>query len=329
MSKRSFGPSSSDVARAAGVSKWTVIRAFDPGGRIAEETRARVLDVAGTLGYAPNLLARSLATRRSHQVAVLVDDFGNPYKLPTLEHLTAGLQEEGILTTLININHRFDHLAALTDARRRQLDAIVLFGTAFAPDTLAQVQQGSGPPCYVLARDCDVPGVISLHTDPVPAMTRIGEHLVAQGKSRPTFLCGPRTYSTALGRRRAMQCFWQARGIEMTEVVAERYDLETAGRTICAAFGQGLRSDVLICENDVLAIGAMEALRSQLGLSVPGDIAVTGFDDIELARLPSYDLTTWRQPFQAMADRLVGFLSGREPAQSMRMQGEFVPRRSA
>ena len=112
---------SADVARKAGVSKWTVIRAFTSGAIIADETRARVLEVAQELNYRPNLLARSLATNKTHLVAILVDDFMNPYKLPTLDRLTASLQAEGMLGILVNINESYDHVEALTTAKQRQL----------------------------------------------------------------------------------------------------------------------------------------------------------------------------------------------------------------
>ena len=102
----------SDVALAAGVSKWTVTRAFKPGASIAEESRKRVMEAADRLGYRPNLLARSLATKSTQQIAVFVDDFANPHKLPFLEKLTAALQAEDRVAMLININQYFDHIQA-------------------------------------------------------------------------------------------------------------------------------------------------------------------------------------------------------------------------
>src|SRR3954464_2329565 len=116
-----------EVAQAAGVSKWTVIRAFTPGASITEETRAKVLKVAQKLNYSPNLLARSLATNLTNQVAVFVDDFGNPHKLPFLEKLTERLQAEGLIVMLININRYFDHVHALLNHNQQQVDAIEQF----------------------------------------------------------------------------------------------------------------------------------------------------------------------------------------------------------
>jgi LacI family transcriptional regulator len=106
-SKRARKATASDVARAAGVSKWTVTRAFTPGASIAEDSRKRVLEAAERLSYRPNLLARSLATKSTQQVAVLVDDFANLHKLPFLEKLTAALQADGMVAMLINPDKGF------------------------------------------------------------------------------------------------------------------------------------------------------------------------------------------------------------------------------
>lgn len=124
MAKR---PTAKIVAERAGVSKWTVIRAFIPGASISESSRKKVVRAAEVLNYTPNFLARSLATSFTHQVAVFVDDFTNPQKLPFLEQLTLKLQTEGLVAVLININLNFDHVQALLNAEQRQVDAIVLF----------------------------------------------------------------------------------------------------------------------------------------------------------------------------------------------------------
>ena len=160
-------------------------------------------------------------------------------------------------------------------------------------------------------------------------MRRIGEHLYAQGRRRPVFLYGPRHHSTALGRRRAMTAFWQDHGIEMGGILVPAYDADSAGNALAGALAAGLRPDALICENDILAIGAMERLRHDFALRIPEDIAVTGFDDIAMARLPSFALTTWRQPVEEMVARLVEFLTGQAVPQSLRLDGSFMLRKSA
>ncbi|WP_164871831.1 LacI family DNA-binding transcriptional regulator [Solirhodobacter olei] len=320
-----------DVARLAGVSKWTVIRAFKTDGRIAEKTRRRVLDAAATLNYQPNLLARSLATRRTHQVAILVDDFDNPYKLPTLKRLTAGLQREGLLAFLVNINDDFTHSVALSNAQQRRVDSVVFFGTAYDPTAAsAQILRSSSQPTFVLARESAHDTLPSVFTDPVHGVTELAEHVYERGYRKPVFVAGPPPAATPLGRRRQYQKFWKARGLEtLPEIRVNVYDYKTACRVIGERFEsdpQIRACDVLLCENDILALAALDVVRYDLGLKVPSDVAVVGFDGIDLAASGSYRLTTYRQPFQEMVDELIEMITERKPARRLVLRGEAIIR---
>jgi LacI family transcriptional regulator len=197
-----------EVAEAAGVSKWTVIRAFTPGASITDASKQKVLEAAKALNYSPNLLARSLATNTTHQVAVFVDDFANPHKLPVLELLTERLQAEGLLTVLVNINRHFDHVHALINADQRQFDAVILFGTGFRDETLQDRRLGPGvPPMFVLARDSRIDGIPAIACDAEKALREIVGYLGEKGYKRPGFMSGAKALSTALGRRRHLSSF--------------------------------------------------------------------------------------------------------------------------
>lgn len=212
-----------EVAEAAGVSKWTVIRAFTPGASITDASRQKVIQAAEALNYSPNLLARSLATNITHQVAVFIDDFTNPHKLPVLEMLTERLQAEGLLTVLININRHFDHVHALINAGQRQFDAVILFGTAFREETLGDRRLGPGfPPMFVLARDSQIPGIPAIACNAELALSEIVDYLFDKGYRRPGFMTGARTLSTALGRRHHYANFWRAKGIEGVTELARK-----------------------------------------------------------------------------------------------------------
>ena len=317
----------------AGVSKWTVIRAFTPGASIADLSRAKVLEAARILNYSPNLLARSLATNLTHQVAVFVDDFANPHKLPFLEKLTAALQAEGLVAMLININSGFDHVRALINTDQRQVDAVVLCGTAFRDDTLRDNRLGPGmPQMYVVARDSQIEGVPAINCDTDVAMLEICEYLEAKAYRRPAFMTGPRTLSTALGRHRCFAEFWLSRGIEhIPELPAERYSAEAGGAAVRRFLSsvKGPLPDLLMCENDILACGAMDVIRGEFGLRVPQAIAVAGFDNVDLAAAQPYQLTTYQQPTEEMAKVTVDMILGRRERQSVNLRGRFVPRESA
>ncbi|MBB2697095.1 UNVERIFIED_ORG: LacI family transcriptional regulator [Rhizobium pisi] len=323
-----------EVAEAAGVSKWTVIRAFTPGASITEASRQKVLQAAEALNYSPNLLARSLATNVTHQVAVFVDDFANPHKLPVLEMLTERLQAEGLLTVLININRHFDHVHALINADQRQFDAVILFGTAFREETLGDRRLGPDfPPMFVLARDSQIPGVPAIACNAELALSQVVDYLFDKGYRRPGFMTGARTLSTALGRRHHYANFWRRKGVEsVIELNADRYSADAgaeAARAYLSATPPPSRVDVLMCENDILALGAMDTARSEFGCRVPQDLAVVGFDNIELGATPTYGLTTYEQPTYEMINTIVEMITGARAVEAVTLPGHLVPRLSA
>ncbi|OBZ95598.1 LacI family transcriptional regulator [Pararhizobium polonicum] len=329
MAKR---PTSQNVADMAGVSKWTVIRAFTPGASITEESRAKVMAAAGQLNYRPNLLARSLATNLTHQVAILVDDFENPHKLPVLERLTLELQAEGLVPMLVNINERFGHVHALLNAGQRQVDAVILFGTAFRNETLQDARLEGAAPMFVLARDSQIPGVPAISCDATIAIEELCAHLREQGYRRPGFMAGPQTLSTALGRRRSFKTFWVRHGVEhVPELPAKSYSMTSGAEAVrhyLQETSAGDRIDVLMCENDALALGALDVLRSEFGLRVPQDIAVAGFDNIMFADAPAYDLTTYEQPIEDMVKTTIDMILGRRERQTVQLRGRLVVRGS-
>lgn len=321
------------VAIEAGVSKWTVIRAFTPGSSITEVSKAKVLAAAEKLNYRPNLLARSLATNLTHQVAVLVDDFGNPHKLPFLETLTAALQAKGLVAILVNINDHYNHIHAILNAEQRQVDAIILLGTAFRDETLNDRKLGGGSaPMFVLARDSQIEGVPAVSCDTDVAIAEIGKHLLERGYHRPGFMCGPRTLSTALGRRRNFKEFWRReRDTDLLEIAADRYSVDAgaeAARRYLEKTPATDRVDVLMCENDALAFGALDVIRSELKLRVPEDIAVVGFDNAAFAASPSYGLTTYEQPVSEMVDAVIAMFLGQREKITVNIRGRLVVRAS-
>ena len=322
------------VAVEAGVSKWTVIRAFTPGSSITDASKERVLAAAEKLNYRPNLLARSLATNLTHQIAVLVDDFENPHKLPFLAKLTAALQAEGLVTLLININDHYNHVHAILNADQRQVDAIILFGTAFRDETLNDRKLGqSGTPMFVLARDSQIEGVPAISCDADIAIDEIGHHLLEAGYRRPGFMSGPQTLSTALRRRQNFHTFWQREcGVSTVEIAAEKYSIE-AGAEAARRYLLGRQKadciDVLMCENDALAFGAMDVIRGEFKMRIPEDIAVVGFDNIALAASPAYELTSYEQPLSEMIEATIAMITGKREKATCNVKGRLFVRASS
>jgi len=324
-----------DVAAAAGVSRWTVGRAFRRDASISEKSRKKVLAAAQSLGYAPDLLAASLASDRSNLVALLIDDFENPHKLIMLESLSRVLRDEGWGTLLVNMKGEADAPLALLGASQRRVDAAVLNGTWF-DERIIRTALGARrvKKLIVFGRVSDSPDTISICCDDVAALRTIAAFVDEQGYQSPLYVAGPDTHSAILRRKDTFLAEWRAlRGRSPPFMHLDQYNIGLARDCVLAALTGGRRDrrpDILVCENDALAIGAMDAIRSDLALSIPGDIAVIGFDDVALAALPTYNLTTWRQPIAEMTMALVEVLrSEHDAANEILFAGEFVRRGSA
>ena len=322
------------VARLADVSKWTVIRAFDPEASISDETRLKVRKAADMLGYRPNLLARSLATNRTNQVAVLVDDFTNLHKLPLLEKLSFALQNENKVLMLININRDYEQIDALINVYQRQVDGIILFANSLQDKILEQARVGKfSTPLLILARESTLDSVPSITTDVEASIAEIGAFLWARGYRRPGFMTGPVAHESLVLRHSHFSDFWKTYGVSDLAVLPagsyDRRDGEAAMRKYLISTEPATRIDVLMCENDNLAIGAMDNARREFGLVTPRDLAFIGYDNIDMAAAPSYALTTYEQPLEAMIAASIDLLMGRVAHQSIKLLGRLVIRQSA
>jgi len=323
-----------DVAARAGVSRWTVNRAFKKGASISEKSLAKVTAAAQELGYVPDLLASSLASDRSNLIALLIDDFANPHKLVMMEHLTRGLHLAGWDTLLVNTKNKSDASAALLQARQRRVDAAVVIGSGFTDQAIATAREAYRVrKLIVFARFSQDPQTISICCDDVAAMVAITDHVWSTGYRRPLYVAGPQTSSAHLKRQATFLEHWRTvSGQEAIMTAANTYDPDAAHRHIKDWLWQvpaDQRPDVLVCESDAIAMGGMDALRHDLGLSVPKDIAVIGFDDVPQAENPNYNLSTYRQPLSAMVESLVAVLEGRQSKEALTgFTGRLIHRES-
>ncbi|MDB6177330.1 substrate-binding domain-containing protein [Paracoccus sp. Z330] len=324
-----------DVATAAGVSRWTVNRAFKKDASISPKTRAKVMTAAEALGYVPDLSAAALASARSNLVALLVDDFANPHKLVMLERLTRALRSRGWDTLLVNTLDRDDTTPALLNASQRRVDATILIGIQFNDDVLNAAHGARRfKKLIIFARTSLNPDTISIAVDDEAATREIAQYVIDRGYRRPLYIAGPHTVSAHLLRKETFAAAWQDRfGHAPESVSVPRYDPLLSAQITQAtlrARKPGNMPDVIVCENDALALGVMDTIRHEFGLKVPDDIAVVGFDDVPQAASPNYRLTTYRQPLTEMANYLVDVLESTDSTDlDRKFLGQLVIRDSA
>jgi DNA-binding LacI/PurR family transcriptional regulator len=324
-----------DVAAEAGVSRWTVNRAFRKDASISSKSLEKVRIAAERLGYVPDLRAASLASDRSNLVALLIDDFANPHKLVMMERLTRILRREGWDILLVNTLDRADAGHALLNASQRRVDAVILIGIQFDDDVLdTALHARRFRKLIIFARTSRNPNTISIAVDDVHAMKEIANYVHERGYRRPMFLAGPRTSSAHLLRKETFVDYWRQHfGNEPETVSVAAYDPALAAGIVentLVGRTKATLPDILVCENDALAIGATDVIRHKLGLRIPEDIAITGFDDVPQAEGANYRLTTYRQPLTDMAEYLVKVLGSEEDRDFDRLfEGTLMVRGSA
>lgn len=324
-----------DVAKLAGVSRWTVNRAFKKEASISEKTREKVLAAAEELGYAPDLLASSLASDRSHLVALLIDDFANPHKLIMLRSLTQTLRTHGWDTLLVNTLSEQDASKALLNVSQRRVDAAVLIGTNFDDHALETALGAKRVRKLILfARTSEYSNTVSICCNDEISMNSVADFVLNKGYKQALFLAGPQSPSAHLERKETFLKRWlQVRGYEASCIDIPAYDAKLAYLSI-SNYLDGMpieqRPDVIVCENDALAMGTIDAIRYKHCLRVPEDIAVTGYDNVPQAAGPAYQLTTYQQPIEKMAEALVQVLKGKEDGPELQnFEGRLIIRTSA
>ncbi|MGB0664239.1 MAG: LacI family DNA-binding transcriptional regulator [Pontibacterium sp.] len=340
-SSEALSVTADDVAKLAGVSRWTVNRAFKKDASISEKSREKVKRAAAELGYLPDLLAASLSSDKSHLVALLIDDFANPHKLAVLEVLTKTLRAHGWDSLLVSTSGEEDATNALMGASQRRVDAAVMIGSGFNDETLnTALKSRRVRKLIIFLRESPLDNTLSICVDDKIAMGVVVDYVLQKGYRSPYFLAGPQTSSAHLSRKETFLTQWfEATGQTVAFSSVASYDYQLAYDHIQSHFadvGTADLPDVIVCENDALAMGTIDAIRYKLGLRVPEDIAVTGFDDVPQAAGPHYDLTTYKQPLDEMANALINLLKGEKGKtdqassdQTTRFCGKLVVRTSA
>jgi LacI family transcriptional regulator, galactose operon repressor len=324
-----------DVARHAQVSKTTVSHVLSGKRPVSAATRERVERSIVTLGYRPDGLARSLRTRRTHTVALILPDITNPYYPVLARGLDAGIEPDGYRTLICSSDGDPDRERAyLREMVDRGVDGIVLDSFHLTVDDLHVATGGRLPLVWIGGAPMEHPGVDSVRSDDDAGAHAATRHLVERGHRRIAMVDGPPGSGTARreGYRRALA----DAGLPAYPEPLPRTDwTRTGGRTAVARLVRlDPRPTAIFCSNDLTAIGALDAAR-EAGLRVPEDLAIVGFDDIEAASLVTPPLTTVVNPAldigltagKMLAERMTGAFEG--PPRSMTLTSPLVVRASS
>jgi DNA-binding LacI/PurR family transcriptional regulator len=346
-----------DVARDSGVSTATVTRALQGSPRVLPKTRQRVEEVAAKLGYLPDNLARALATGSSKTIGLVIPSSGDSF----WGEVTEGLEERGAergFTILLGLSHADPERerAVLRLFVEKRVDGIVIGGPALAPDAWSEAGASRQPLVLVswdaasepeefelalrqpiadsIARADETPiaGPWFAHVavDDIAGAAQLVRHLAGLGHERIGLIAG-RPVRPARLRLLGFRLGLEEAGLEPGPIVSCEESFEGGQVAAAEMFAAPDPPTAVVAYNDIIAIGAVRGARS-LGLDVPGDVSIAGFDDIEIASYIDPPLTTSRQPKREMGrlaiDLLLDAVGGQPGPVRKILPAELVPRGS-
>ena len=284
-----------DVARHAGVSAKTVSNVVNDWPYVSDEMRQKVKAAIDELGYRPSALARSLVTGRSNTIGVVLPDISNPFFGQAVRGCEDALNEAGYSVFLCNTDESIAKERYYLDTLAgRGVDGLILWGSAGSA-SLAEVIDNGMP---LVTVDSSAEGCCGNATHVTVDNTRgaalATRHLIDRGRHRIGHLAGPALRQTAIRRQAGYREALAEAGLPFDPcLVIDGAPSIRGGYRVATQLLKAQRPDALFCYNDLMAVGAGVACR-QLGLSIPRDVALVGFDDIVIAALVTPALTTVR-----------------------------------
>lgn len=331
-------PTSYDVARMAGVSQSAVSRAFSPGGSIAGVTRDRVLAAAETLGYQPNAIARSMSSARnepkqkSGMVGLIVTRIQDPFFAHTVAGLSRAIQARGWQILLFTVDNQQEVDSALATLMRYKIDGAVIM-SAILSRRMAESCRAAGIPVVLYNRSAGELDVTSVQIENHDGGRLAADFLLEAGHQRIAYVAGDDNDSTSQQRETGFVSRLADAGQTLFLREVGDYTFTSGREAGLRLMSRQERPDAIFCASDVMALGVLHAARHELGLSIPGDFSLIGFDDIPAADWPGHQLTTIRQPINRMIraaiDALVALMENpQQQAETQHFAGTLILRTS-
>jgi LacI family transcriptional regulator len=301
-----------EVALVAGVSKSTVSRVLNERTEyMRDETRQRVLDAVATLGYRPSAVARSLVSKRTQAVGLLISDVGNPYYPEVIHGVEDIALAHGYDVFLCNTNYKLERgMAFVQSLADKQVDGVLVMTSRMSDDLLAGLAERGLP---VVLIDWELPaaqGVVgTLAIDFETGIREAVDHLVGLGHRRFAHVAGPLNLRTSRTRRDLFLAALAGRGIAPEQVLVLEGDLRIQGgrHAVPALLAGPEPPTAVFAANDLMALGVIWGAR-ELGARLPEDLSVVGLDDIQLAAEVSPPLTTVALPRHEIGSRAMRML---------------------
>lgn len=323
-----------EVAKAAGVSQPTVSRVFSRSATVDPVKAQRVREVARELGYIPNLVARSLNSGNSFRIGIVLAYLKNSFFADALQKLSKALNANGYSVTVYFAGNSADDVDAIVDdLLADQVDGILLASISLSNRLVSRVRK-SGIPCVLFNRGQNHPNVSKVTASNIEGGKLATEFLIRSGHQQIAHLAGWHNAMNGVERKEGFLMAMQAASLEPLACIDCHFRRNVAMEETRRLFSQATVPDALFVATDQMAFGVLEVLQVELGLQVPEDVSVIGYDDAPMASWKTFDLTTVRQPLNRMGAAVVDLLlaeikDAQRPQENIELPGELIVRGSA
>ncbi|PAP77127.1 LacI family DNA-binding transcriptional regulator [Rubrivirga marina] len=307
-------PTIRDVAQRAGVSISTVSRVLNNSAAVDEAKRQRVQEAAKALGYSPNPAALSLLGQSTGGIGVLLPYIAGDFFSEFLHGIDRLTSDNGYFLVVSSSHRNVKEFRAVIQGLNRRVDGLIVMSTEVPAQTVCGWLPPNLPIVFVNT-EVDRDDIEAVNFDNRGGAYRLTEHLLEQGHRRIGFVKGPDASCDADDRLEGFRAALRDHGVEPNPAleVAGDFTLEAGQSAVPAFLALDPRPTAIFAANDLSAYGVVSALRDA-GLDVPGDVAVAGFDDIQLSRFSSPTLTTVHAPVREMGqsaiERLLAQIKG-------------------
>ncbi len=322
-----------DVARLAGVSQSAVSRVFTPGASASLKTTQKVRHAAEQLGYRPNVLARAMITGRSRIIGLVVAYLENQFYPLALERLSRAFQDRGYHILVFMAENATEKVSEVLDELLDyQVDGIITASVAMTSNLTTRCS-AAGIPVVMFNRGQADLRITEVTSDNIAGGRRATEFLIAGGHRGIAHIMGWQGSSTGRDRATGFRFAMEASGLVPFAMIDGEYSRERAAAVARELCSSTERPGAIFVGNDHMAFAVMDELRSGLGLRIPEDVSIVGYDDVPMAAWPAYALTTLRQPLNRMVsatvDAMLDEIEGKHSPRHIRIDGPLMVRRSA
>jgi len=326
----SHGITAWDVAKLAGVSQSSVSRVFFGGAAVSEKTRKKVLAAAEELGYVPNEFARSLITNKTRVIGLVMKGVHNPFYPQVLKEFTTHFKEMGYSILFVHTNNDEIQKGDIEMLLHYNVAGVIITDATLSLKVIEDFKK-SQIPLVLFNRKVEGQNFFSVGTNNIEASRQIAEHLIQKGCTDMVYVAGAQNTSTSIEREKGFSEILKKHKLPY-KVYHSNYSYDGGYHTAKRIVQDGTIPSAFFVANDIMAFGVLDALREQ-SIAVPSQTKVIGFDNIEMAAWPIYNLTTWEQPISQMVKETVKYIISEieeytDRIGNIEIEGELIKRKT-